>query len=326
MGARVPVRHDVPPPDPGALPGPLQKALAAFTGHLRVECGLLPNSVKAYAWDVLLLLADAAGDGVRDLRDISPARLSAHLASLKTTRLMEGTSVIRHLSSLRVFFRWAVGAGLVGSLPTDLLERPHRWRRLPGALSPAAMRRLLDAPRRSADDDPDSTNLWLRDAALLELLYSSGLRAAEAAAVQTSDVLDRLGTLRVTGKGNKQRLVPMGLPAQHAIREYLHHSRPKLRKPQGGDQGRLLLSSRGRPLDRVAVWKIVTRCARAAGLSDVHPHTLRHSFATHLLAGGADLRVVQDLLGHANVSTTQIYTHVDRTQLRNIHKRFHPRP
>jgi integrase/recombinase XerD len=189
------------------------------------------------------------------------------------------------------------------------------------------MRTLLETARMppepsTAEDRPP---VYLRDLALLELLYASGLRASEIAGVGLADLHQGLGVVRVTGKGSKDRLVPVGGPARRAVADYLDRCRPLLARPGGADRGRLFLSIRGRPLERVAVWQIVRRAARRAGLPPTHPHVLRHSFATHLLSGGADLRVVQELLGHADIATTQIYTHVDSTRLKSIHSRFHPR-
>jgi integrase/recombinase XerD len=161
---------------------------------------------------------------------------------------------------------------------------------------------------------------------MLELMYACGLRASEVCQVGDRDLIDSVRTLRVMGKGQRERLVPVGRPALDAVEQYRKQVRPSLVRPDGRDKGRLLLSRTGRPLERVAVWQIVRRWAEVAGVRGVHPHRLRHSFATHLLSGGADLRVVQELLGHADISTTQIYTHVDQRRLKSVHAKFHPRP
>jgi integrase/recombinase XerD len=179
---------------------------------------------------------------------------------------------------------------------------------------------LLRRQQRRAD-------FWQRDKAMLELMYAAGLRASEVGSLRVSDYNTTLGVVLVTGKGQKQRMVPIGKPARNAVERYLEELYPMLtRFGDQRDKGRLLLSNTGRPLERVAVWQIVRKCALLAGLEHVHPHKIRHSFATHLLAGGADLRVVQDLLGHADIATTQIYTHVDRSRLRDVVQRHHPRP
>ena len=220
-----------------------------------------------------------------------------------------------------MFFRFLTAHGRIERDPARLLESPTRWKHLPGVLSPKKMKALLEAP------SPETNRLWLRDRVMLEIMYAAGLRATELATLCVSDFNATLGILTVTGKGGRQRVVPIGEPAQEWIDRYMAELRPELlRWEDGRDKGRLLLSSSGRPLERVAVWQIVRRNAQWAGLGHVHPHMLRHSFATHRLAGGADLRVVQEMLGHVNIATTQIYTHVDRTQLREVVRKHHPRP
>jgi integrase/recombinase XerD len=293
---------------------------------IRVECGLSANTLAAYGRDLRDLFAELVERGLVTPGAIAPRDLAGHLARLKTDRNMASSSIIRHLATIRVFCRWMLARGMITENPAEILERPTRWKRLPGVLSPKQLKSLLEAPAPPPDAAPDDAPLWLRDRAMLELLYASGLRASEVGAVSISDLHPALGVVRVTGKGNKQRLVPVGKPAQEALRRYMDRCRPALLRPDGRDQGRLLLSRSGRPLERVAVWQIVRRHAQAAGLKNVHPHILRHSFATHLLAGGADLRVVQELLGHSDIATTQIYTHVDRSRLKDVHRKFHPRP
>lgn len=305
---------------------------AAFLTYLRIECGLRPNSVEAYGRDLRDLIEDLAAAGVRSADRVTPRHLTDHLAALKNTRRMQSSSVARHLATIKVFFRWLAAEGRIGHNPADVLEQPTRWRRLPGVLSPKQVKALIEAPR-----PPDEAEvmrrphlgrqppLWLRDRALLELMYACGVRASEVGALHLTDLHDTLGVVKITGKGGKQRLTPMGEPARRALKRYLNECRGQLVRPGGNDKGRFFLSRTGRPLERVAVWQIVKRHAAAAGLRDVHPHTLRHSFATHMLVGGADLRVVQELLGHADIGTTQIYTHVDHTRLLHVHKQFHPR-
>ncbi|MFN0131642.1 MAG: site-specific tyrosine recombinase [Phycisphaerales bacterium] len=290
-----------------------------FLVYVRVECGLSHNTLLAYGRDLNDLGRDLAEVG--GARAVTARDVAGHIASLKTRQGLTGSSVIRHLATMRVFFRWMVATGKLEEDPTAALERPMRWRRLPGVMSPAKVRALLAGPQPEAGGVP----LWLRDRALLELMYASGLRASEAATVGVEDVNSRIGVVRVVGKGDKERLVPVGKPAVAAVVAYLRECRPLLVRGDSRDRGRLLLSRTGRPLERVAVWQIVGRVARAAGLRDVHPHMLRHSFATHLLIGGADLRVVQELLGHADIATTQVYTHVDRSRLKAVHQKYHPR-
>lgn len=301
----------------------LEDARGDFTIYLRVECGLSRATLDGYGRDLRDLFLDLHAAGVTSPREITGRVLAEHLRSLKIDRGMASTTITRHLSTIKVFCKWMVARRIVEANPADLLERPTRWKKLPGVLSPSQMRRLIESPQ------PPLTNCeglpyWVRDRAMLELMYASGLRASEVGAVGLQDFHEKLGVIRVTGKGDKQRLVPMGEPAQEALNRYLAECRPKLVRPPL-DKGRIFLSRTGRPLERAAVWRIVRKHASAAGLGDVHPHMLRHSFATHLLVGGADLRTVQELLGHSDISTTEIYTHVDKSRLKTVHKQFHPR-
>jgi len=323
-------------PRRGRAPAPRPRVAAAlddlhrqFMAFIRIECGLSPNTLDAYSRDLTELLGDLTAKGIASAKGISARDLSVHLAALKTGRGMAATSIIRHLATIKVFCRWMAARGFIKENPAEVLDRPTRWRRLPGVLSPKQLKLLLAAPGPPDGDCADKAaatpGLWLRDRAMLELMYASGLRASEVGDLGVNDLHETLGVVRVTGKGRKQRLVPFGKPAHAAIRAYLDQCRPLLVKPDGRDRGKLLLSRSGRPLERVAVWQIVKRNAAAAGLRDVHPHILRHSFATHLLIGGADLRVVQELLGHADIGTTEIYTHVDRSRLKDVHRKHHPR-
>lgn len=305
------------------LPGDLPATARAFSAFIRVECGLRPNSVEAYLRDLRELLEFAADRCVEQAADLTPRLFSEHLRHLSAERGLAGSSVIRHLATMRVYGRWLESTGRIAENPAGILERPTRWKHLPGVLSPNQMRRLLAAPGPRPTDR--ATPLWIRDRAILEMMYASGLRASEVGDLRLQDVVLEAGFVRITGKGDKQRLVPMGSPAMAAVQTYLDECRGLLVSASLEATERLFLSRTGRPLERVAVWQIVKRWAAEAGLEGVHPHVLRHSFATHLLSGGADLRVVQDLLGHADIGTTQIYTHVDSARLRSVHKQFHPR-
>lgn len=308
---------------------------AQFAAFIRVECGLSRNTQDAYRRDLDNLLEDLTKLGRTTAAEITPRDLTTHLASLRATKNLEAVSVIRHLATIRVFCRWLESTGAITDNPAEPLERPHRWKKLPGVLGPSQVRALLAAPAPDPDAPPNSPPLYLRDRAMLELMYACGLRASETATLRLKDLHPALAVVMVFGKGDKQRLVPIGKPAKAALTHYLSDCRPLL---VGGpriaaksaprpdrSEGRVLLSRSGRPLERVAIWQLVKKQAAAAGLKNVHPHMLRHSFATHLLSGGADLRVVQELLGHADIGTTQIYTHVDSARLREVTRKFHPR-
>jgi len=297
-----------------------ERPVRDFLAYLRIEAGLAPATLDAYRRDLDDLTAFLRGRDIAAVRDVAPQHLADHLRALHRERGLQPSSIARHLTTLRVFFRFHRANGAIDDNPARLLEPPTRWKRLPGVLSPKKMRDLLAAPA------PESGRLWMRDRALLEIMYAAGLRASEAAGLRLNEYNPTLGVLVVTGKGSKQRLTPVGRPAREATDEYIRTLRADLAaRSQGRDGGRLMLSGTGRPLERIAIWQIVRRCAARAGLGDVHPHMLRHSFATHLLAGGADLRVVQELLGHADIATTQIYTHVDRSRLREVVRKHHPR-
>ena len=296
------------------------RRLRDFLAFCRIECGLAPLTLEAYRRDLEQLdgflqerkVVDPAAATMRDLSD--------HIRWLSRERGYEPSTVTRHLATVRVFFRWLHATGSIARDPARLLERPTLWKRLPGAMTAKQMQSLVEFP--SPADGP----LWLRDRAMLELMYGGGLRASEVCTVKVNDFHETLGALAVTGKGGKQRVVPIGVPAIEWTKRYLTECRPTLvRAGTTRDAFRLLLSFSGRPLDRVAVWQLVKKNAARAGLADVHPHTLRHSFATHLVQGGADLRVIQELLGHASITTTQIYTHVTRDHLKDVIANCHPR-
>jgi integrase/recombinase XerD len=291
-----------------------------FLTWTRIEAGLAPATIEAYGRDLADLVAFLRTLEVSGPADVDPNHLADHLRSLSRDRGFEPTTITRHLATIRVFFRWLCANDRIPRDPARLLERPTRWRRVPGVLSPAKMRKLVEAPA------PEQGRLWVRDRAMLELMYAAGLRASEVGALRVDEYHEVLASLTVTGKGSKQRIVPIGEPAVHWTNRYLAEIRPHLvRFDDGRDRQRLLLSFTGRPLERVAIWQLVRKYAAIAGLDDVHPHKLRHSFATHLLIGGADLRVVQEMLGHADIGTTQIYTHVDRSRLREVVRDHHPR-
>ena len=281
------------------------------------------NTLDAYGRDVRQLLEHLAELDIETVGQVNHRHLAAHIARL-SGRGLAASLVARHLATIKVFFRWLEARSDIENNPADYLDQPTRWKKIPGVLSPRQVRSLLAAPKPHPQPT-DAPPLWLRDRAVLELMYASGLRASEVGALGLTEVIDTLGVIRVTGKGDKQRLVPMGKPARQALDRYIGDCRPKILRPDGRDKGRVFLSRTGRPIERVRVWQLVKKYAATAELHGVHPHVLRHSFATHLLGGGADLRVVQELLGHADIATTQIYTHVDKDRLKSVHAKFHPR-
>ena len=290
--------------------------LEGFRDFLALESGHSANTVESYLRDLRRLGEFATSRGVRDPARLTRALLRDFVYLLKDLGL-SAASIRRGVSAIRTYFGFLVGEGRVVEDPSDRLESPRRGRTLPPTLSVSEMEKLLASPQV---DEP----LAWRDRALLELAYGAGLRVSELCGLGLTDLLLTENLVRIFGKGGKERLVPIGRSVIGAVSVYLHTKRPAL--DRGKSKGRVLLNARGEPLSRVGAWGIVKRASRRAGITKrVTPHTLRHSFATHLLEGGADLRAVQEMLGHADLSTTQIYTHVDREYLRSVHKQFHPR-
>jgi integrase/recombinase XerD len=291
--------------------------LTAFRNYMTAERGLSVNTLLAYGRDLDRFAGWVAGGGLADYLHPTIRDLGHYLDHLHDEKLAP-PSVARHLVALKMFYRFLRLEERAAASTVELLNSPALWERIPQVLSPESVDRLLAAPQ-AAD------RFFLRDRALLETLYATGSRASEVVGLRLEDVYLDSAFLKCTGKGNKQRVVPLGRPAVEALRAYLGEQR--LRLIQGADDVPWVFVSRGgRSLTREMLWVIVKKYVRRAGLnSRVSPHTLRHSFATHLLSGGADLRTVQELLGHANIRTTQMYTHVDRERLRAVHRRFHPR-
>jgi integrase/recombinase XerD len=290
--------------------------LEGFRDFLSLEAGHSPNTVEAYLRDLRRMGEFAFSRGVRDPARVGRPLLRDFVYLLKDLGLSAAT-IRRAVSAIRTYYGFLVGEGRVADDPSDRLETPRRGRTLPDTLSVREVEALITAP---GIDDP----LGWRDRALLELGYGAGLRVSELCGLVLTDLLLPESLVRILGKGGKQRLVPIGRNIIGTVSVYLHSLRPTLDRGKSG--GRVLLNARGEPLSRVGAWGIVKRATERAGIRKrVTPHTLRHSFATHLLEGGADLRAVQEMLGHADLSTTQIYTHVDREYLRSIHKQYHPR-
>ncbi len=290
--------------------------LESFRDFLALESGHSAHTVESYLRDLRRLGEFATSRGVRDPGRLTRGLLRDFVYLLKDIGLSPA-SIRRGVSAIRTYFGFLVGEGRVANDPSDRLESPRRGRVLPETLSVKEVEALLGSP---GVEEP----LAWRDRALLELGYGAGLRVSELCSLSLTDLLLSENLVRVYGKGGKERLVPIGRSVIGAVSVYLHTKRPELDK--GKSRSRVLLNVRGQPLSRVGAWGVVKRATARAGIKKrVTPHTLRHSFATHLLEGGADLRAVQEMLGHADLSTTQIYTHVDREYLRSVHKQFHPR-
>ncbi len=296
---------------------PLQKDVRNFLSYLTVEAGLSENTVLGYGRDLKSFLKYCKANKVNDIRRIEPVLIQKYLRKLSEEQKSE-SSIKRSLVSIRMLLRFGKLTGLVEDDLTSILESPKVWQRLPSICSKRQVIELLNTPC------PEEL-FYFRDKAMLELLYATGLRASEIAGLKTSDLNLNIGYLRCLGKGNRERVVPIGQVAISAINEYLTNLRPSLVKPFSVDF--LLLSRTGRPMSRIEIWRLVKKYAVRAGMpGNVTVHTLRHCFATHMLAGGADLRSIQEMLGHVDIATTQIYTHVDHERLRKIHRKFHPRP
>ena len=303
---------------PAELPDATRAVLDRFVDWLRWERNRSPATVRAYRADVSALLLHALGQGVHDVADLGTAHVRAWLGAGAAAGWSRATTA-RRAASARSFTSWAVRHEVLGTDPAGRLVSPRRPRHLPRVLDEAEARRLCEAAEAAADSGP----VGLRDHALVELLYATGARVGEAVGVDLADVDRERRALRVTGKGDKERVVPLGVPALRAVDRWLADGRPALAGPTSPQA--LFLGRRGGRLDQRQARDAVARVARAAGLTDVHPHALRHTAATHVLDGGADLRCVQELLGHATLTTTEIYTHVSQARLLAAYHRAHPR-
>ena len=306
---------DPPSPAAGRQSLEAQRLVAEFLDWLRIERALADNTIQAYRRDLrcLLELHGAQAPDMPLLDWLKPASI-AHLMRVLSEKGLSASSIARHLAAVRMFCRYLVIIGKLQRSPGEVISQPKGWQRLPKVLSKERVAELLAGPQGDAP-------LARRDRALLELAYATGMRAEELAGVKVADVNFSVGYLRCTGKGSRERVIPMGSRASDVLQEYLQKGRADLENspPQ------VFLSRQNRPLTRIDVFRIVKKYARKVGLAgQLSPHTLRHSFATHLLAGGADLRSVQEMLGHVDVTTTQIYTHVDISHLKKMHHKFHP--
>lgn len=303
------------PPRPQAGRNPALH-LEPFLRYQEVEAGMARNTLLAYGSDLRQFFDWFDRQGGAGLDAIDLKLLSGYLAHLHA-RGLSPTTVARRLVAIKMFFRYLLLEGVLRESVADLINSPKLWQHLPHVLSPDMVNRLLAAPQ-GAD------RFMLRDRALLALLYATGCRASEVVNLRMRDVHLDESYCRCVGKGNKERLVSLNPIACRAVAAYLEHERPMLAARSEADS--LLLSRSGRSLTRIMVWSLVKKYARRIGASGkVSPHTLRHSFATHMLAGGAEIRALQELLGHASISTTQVYTHVEHTRLKAVHRKCHPR-
>ena len=289
--------------------------IKGFIEYLSVECGASRNTVDAYRRDLAGFARSLEQCGMHAPNRIQTSHVMRFIAGLKEQHLAD-TTIARRLVAVKMFCRFLVNQNFITGDPTASITSPTLWQRIPHVLSVDDVDKLLSIPWEG--------NLGLRNRAILEVFYATGCRASEVADLKLTDVSLDNGYLRCFGKGSKERVVPVGAKAIEALRDYLAKARPVLLRKHATPN--LFLSFHGRPMRREDMWHVVTDSARRAGINKkTYPHLLRHSFATHLLEGGADLRSVQQMLGHADISTTQVYTHVDRSRLAAVHKKFHPR-
>lgn len=295
---------------------PLGKEVCPFMDYLAVEAGLSDNTILAYGRDLLGFSDYCQTLNVNRIADIQPLTVYGYLQHLSENGKQENT-ISRCLVAIKMLLRFGTLTGVVQEDITDTIDGPKLWQKLPSIANKDQVIRLLSAP---GEEDP----YYLRDKAILHVLYATGARASEVSKLTIKDVNFNVGYVRCFGKGNKERIVPLGKSSVQVLKAYLEQLRPELAKP--ASPGNIFLSRTGCALGRIELWRIVKKYAVRAGLpKNLTVHTLRHCFATHLLSGGVDLRALQEMLGHADIKTTQIYTHVDNERLRSIHKQYHPR-
>ncbi len=294
----------------------MKNLIEGFISYLAVERGLADNTLIAYRRDLVKYVSFLQSLGISSADQISRQNVSEYIHHQKKQGL-QVTSICRSLAAVKMFHRFLVRENFCHEDPTALVDTPKIWQRVPDVLSQPEILAMIKVSQGDA---------WqqVRDHAMIEMFYASGMRVSELVNLKVEHVNLDVGYIRCIGKGSKERLVPIGRQAREAVMRYLNEVRPRL-KGEGGSP-HLFLSRLGKRLSRQSIWKIVKHCALKAGVTKtIKPHTLRHSFATHMLEHGADLRAVQEMLGHADIATTQIYTHVDRDRLRTVHKKFHPR-
>ncbi|UCE06438.1 MAG: site-specific tyrosine recombinase XerD [bacterium] len=295
----------------------MDKYIEDFINFLIVERNLATNTIEAYASDLNKYVEFLISRGMNNFNDVQPADVLAYLTTLHKEKLSSLT-IARNLSALRMFHRFLMIENVSDSNPIDTINSPKLAMKLPIVLDQFEIEKLIEQP-------DTTTTLGTRDRALLEFAYATGVRVSELISVKLSDLFFEDQLVRIFGKGSKLRIVPIGERSIESVEEYHLNSRPLLVKAYN-NHNTLFLNNRGKPLTRMGFWKILRRYVIEAGITKpVSPHTIRHSFATHLIEGGADLRAVQEMLGHVNISSTQIYTHLDREYLKEVHRTFHPR-
>lgn len=294
----------------------MRELLDKYLNHLLIERGIAQNTLEAYGRDLSRFMLIVQEQGVRDLRQVVPSVVIEYLVRVKNEGL-SANSMNRSLAALRSFYKFLLREKLIDETPLANIDLAKVWMRLPDTISKEEMNLILAQPG-------GETAVARRDSAMLELLYATGIRVSELTGLMMNSINWQVGFLVVMGKGSKERIVPVGKKAYDCTKLYIEQARPQLMRNRSTDV--LFLNRFGNKFTRQGVWKIIAGYAQKSGLlKKVHPHTFRHSFASHLLEGGADLRTVQVMLGHADISTTQIYTHITRDRLKEIHKKFHPR-
>lgn len=298
-----------------------QEELQRYLQFIKLEKSLSENSVSSYKNDLERYLKFLSNDlRIQDLSGVTLQHIEKYLEELSAMDLSV-SSIARNVSSIRGFHEFAVVEKIAEANPAELVELPKKAKNLPEVLNPEEVAAIMDIPNRESD-------AGIRNAAVLETLYATGMRVSELTNLELDNLIFEIGFIRVVGKGNKERLVPVGEVAQSAIEHYIEVVRPRFQSDKNPQKAKnkVFLSQRGNPLSRMSIWNIVNDAAERAEIEkNVYPHIFRHSFATHLLEGGADLRAVQEMLGHSSIITTEIYTHVDRSLLHQVHKEFHPR-
>lgn len=292
----------------------IENRLDDFLHYLRLSRGLSQNTLESYRFDLKKYFEYLKKQNISDLNAVTSENISGFIHTLSG---LKAASKARQLSAIRTFHKYLLNEEYCDSNPAEMIDAPKLGRKLPGTLTVDEMKKILNLPY-------SKDYLGWRDRAILEFLYATGVRISEMINFTTKNFLPQIGWVRIIGKGNKERLVPIGKEGINAIKEYLKRSRTYLSKPDSEDI--MFLNRRGKKLSRMGAWKIIKRYIHQAGIKKkVTPHTIRHSFATHLLEGGADLRAVQEMLGHADISTTQVYTHIDRDFIKQEHRSYHPR-